>query len=63
MIKEEMAKVTNANEYLADKDARSGMIRRNVLHSSVFEGIYHVTALDLAKPVPTPAKEPRRKSG
>ena len=58
-----MAKLITENKYLADKAKRSAMIRRNVIQSSVFEGIYHVTDADLIKPLPDLSKAPRRKNG
>ena len=52
----EMAKVSETNKYLADKVRRDAMIHRNVIQSSIFEGIYHVTEADLEKPLEVPKK-------
>jgi len=56
-----MPKPVTENKYLVDKPKRDAMIRRNVIESSVFEGIYHVTEADLRRPLPKPA--PLRKTG
>jgi hypothetical protein len=58
-----MAKLTSKNKYLADKEVRIAMIRRNVVESSTFEGIYHVSIDDLAQPRSARVKAPQRRIG
>ncbi len=58
-----MSKPITENKYLADKTKRTAMIRRNVIESSVFEGIYGVTEAVLQKPLPARVPAPLRKTG
>jgi hypothetical protein len=55
-----MAESIKNNKYLSDKAKRDAMILRNVIESSVFEGIYDITEADLQKHLPKPAESPRR---
>ncbi len=58
-----MGKAITENRFLADKSKRSAMIRRNVIESSIFEGIYGITEADLQKPLPKPVQGHPKKSG